>query len=162
MMEEMLHGIPVELGCEQNAWRKEKSDLVIFTGRIDQFFNYRFGVLGYRTLRFKHEVTARKMDHAVQNETTHQVPYTRVYDHHRFMAWHTGLTVITHEYSESCGIDDAPYYPMRIGANVELIASYQAEANKLKDVIFLGRLGTYSYMDMWKVVRQALDAVKAL
>jgi len=156
MFEKMLEGIDIKLGCSRYEWKDRDCDLVIFTGRIDEFYEYRFGVLPYRSLTFTHEVTSKKQDVCVYNECTKTEDYTRKYDHSFFTPDHNGLTVITKEFSKECDREDIPFYPIPWGEGMKMYAKYKELADQEEGVVFLGRLATYTYLDMWMAVKQVI------
>lgn len=156
MMEKMLEGIEVKLNCTEDMWKYEKSDFVVYTGKIDQFFNYKFGKLPYRTLEFKHHFTSEVQSEAIINQNTSDVEYTRKYDHRHFNYNHKGCTIITEEYSKECTDLDIPFYPITFGDGLKIYSKYKELADKEENVIFIGRLATYTYMDMWMTVKQAM------
>ena len=156
MMERMLDGIEVILGCDSLEWKKGDTDLTVYTGRVDGFYDYRFGKLPYRSLTFKHEVTSKKMDIFIQNECNSSVDYTRKYDHSYFTPNHKGLTVITEEYPKLCEDGDVPYYPIPWGAGQSMYFQYEELAKEEFNIIFAGRLATYKYLDMWMAIKQVM------
>lgn len=160
MMQNMLEGINVELGCSSKEWRRHKSDLTVYTGKIDEYFNYCFGRLPYRSLEFKHTVTPKKLAYAVINQNTSEVKSTRIYDHSYFSKNHLGPTVITEEYSKTCEKDDIPFYPMPFGQGQEIYKMYKMLVDKESGVVFTGRLATYKYLDMWMAIKQAMTLIK--
>jgi UDP-galactopyranose mutase len=132
---------------------------IFYTGPVDAFFKHQFGRLGYRSLTFeKHTATGDYQGNAVINYCDEEVPYTRVHEHKHFAPWeqHNG-TVYYKEYSKETTADDIPYYPKRLAADKELLMQYRAAAAQLNNVSFLGRLGTYRYMDMHHVIADALN-----
>lgn len=156
MMENMLDGVDVQLNCSNNEWKQHSADLIIYTGKIDEYFGYKFGRLPYRTLEFKHTFTSEKLEFAIINQNTSSVPYTRKYDHRFFNYNHKGPTIITEEYSKLCRDQDIPFYPIPFGKGLNIYAQYKELADKENRVIFLGRLATYTYLDMWMTVKQAM------
>lgn len=164
MFARMLEGIPVRLGVEKEAWRAEAAgaDLVIYTGKVDEYFGYRYGRLPYRSLRFEHTPTMERLPHAVINQCN-SLPWTRMYDH-RWFSGEAGNdaarppeeTVITKEYPLEHGGTNDPYYPMPFGEGMALYQQYKALAEAEPRTIFMGRLATYSYLDMWMAVAQAM------
>ena len=135
---------------------------VFYTGPLDSFFEADQGRLGYRTLDFARSVHDGDFQGcAVMNYCDAQVPFTRVTEHKHFAAWETHAgSVVTHEYSRACGPDDIPYYPIRLVDEMALLRAYQARAQALPGVTFLGRLGTYRYLDMDVAIREALDCAQ--
>lgn len=141
----------------------KEDDIVIYTGPIDEYFDFCFGKLEWRSLDFKWEVL-NEQDHqgcACMNEADEDVPYTRT---HEFKHYHperkevlaSNKTIICREYSKEYKDGDTPYYPVNNDRNQELLAKYQEKAKSLKNVFFGGRLGTYQYFDMDKSILQAL------
>lgn len=162
MMNNMLNGIFVVTNSLPEEWKKHKCDLVIYTGKIDQFYNYKYGHLPYRTLEFIHHFTSTKNNWAIINQNTLTVPYTRIYDHSFFNHSHKGPTIITKEYSKECKLEDIPFYPMPFGHGLEIYNKYKQLSEKETNVIFLGRLATYTYLDMWMAVKQAMLKCKKI
>ena len=138
-------------------------DHVFFTGPLDQFFNYKYGRLAYRTVFFERGVTdGDYQGNAVINYSNEDVPYTRVHEHKHFTPWETHeKTTYFKEYSKETGEEDIPYYPKRLAEDKTKLVQYRREAEGLKGVSFLGRLATYRYMDMHHVIGEALDFAKA-
>lgn len=156
MMERMLVEIDVNLNSKKDEWKTYNADLTIYTGKIDEFYNYKFGKLPYRSLEFKHHFTSNKLDCAIINQNNSNVPYTRKYDHSYFNFNHDGPTIVTEEYSKKCENSDIPFYPMPFGDGLSVYAKYKELADKESNIIFLGRLATYTYLDMWMTVKQAM------
>lgn len=156
MFERMLEGIEVRVNSGVNDWKEFPADLTVYTGKIDRFYNYCFGRLPYRSLEFKHTVTSKKMPYFIQNENNPYVKYTRKYDHSYFTPNHKGITVITEEYPKQCEGDDIPYYPMPFGEGIQMYSKYKELTKDENNVIFLGRLATYTYLDMWMAIKQVL------
>lgn len=153
----MLEGIPVSLGQEKDSWRQRRAgaDRVIYTGKIDEYFDYRYGRLPYRSLRFEHRRSAERLPHAVINQCN-RLPYTREYDHACFSQEHPERTVITREYPLAHDESNEPYYPMPFGEGQALYQKYKELAGQEAATLFLGRLATYSYLDMWMAVAQVM------
>ena len=161
MMENMLDGIKVNLGADLNDWKKSKSDLVIFTGKIDQYFNFIHGKLPYRSLEFHHTVTGSKQNRVVINQNNSYNKYTRVYDHRYFTYNHKGLTVITKEYPVDHNDNNIPFYPIPFGDGDKIYNNfYKPMADREDRIIFLGRLATYKYLDMWMAIKQVFLRLK--
>ena len=165
MVERMLEGIPVRLGVDFLRQREELSRLaetVVYTGPIDAYFDYRFGALAYRSLRFETEVldTGNYQGVAVMNYTDAETPYTRVIEHKHFAFGTQPRTVITREYSASWRQGDEPYYPINDAENAALYRRYAELAAAEQHTLFGGRLGEYRYYDMDQVVRSALDRAR--
>jgi len=137
-------------------------DHVFYSGALDGYFDFRLGRLGYRTLDF--ERFSDQDDYqgcAVMNYGDRDVPYTRITEHKHFSPWeeHAG-TVCYREYSRACGPDDIPYYPIRLVEEASLLADYVQLAQDTPGVTFVGRLGTYRYLDMDVTIREALDTAR--
>ena len=171
IIEKMLDGIEVKLNTDFFKNKAELSALankVLFTGMIDQYYNYKYGELEYRSLRFETEDLpniSNYQGNAVVNYTEYEVPYTRIIEHKHFEfgcqgGYETNHTVITHEYPAKWKKGDEPYYPMNDSKNNELFAKYKALADKEENVIFGGRLGMYKYFDMHNVIAEALSCAK--
>ncbi len=134
-------------------------DHVFYSGPIDGWFNYSLGRLGYRTLDFEcFDYQGDYQGCAVMNYGDEDIPYTRITEHKHFTPWekHEG-SVLYREYARDCGPQDIPYYPIRQVAEKSLLADYVALAAKEANVTFVGRLGTYRYIDMDVTIREALD-----
>ena len=160
MFSRMLDGIQVRTGEDKQAWRERRSgaDLVIYTGKIDEYFGYSLGRLPYRSLRFEHRRSRERLPHAVINQCN-RLPHTREYDHACFSLEDPGETVITREFPQAHDESNEPYYPMPFGDGQELYQRYKTLAAAEPDTVFLGRLATYSYLDMWMAVAQAMVKV---
>ncbi|MBJ6727303.1 UDP-galactopyranose mutase [Geomesophilobacter sediminis] len=135
---------------------------VIFTGPIDRFFDYRFGRLGWRTLRFEKEVcpVGDFQGTTVMNYADAAVPYTRIHEfrhYHEERDYPEDRTVIYREYSRTAAGEEEPYYPIGTAADREMLELYQDAAQKLPNVSFGGRLGNYRYLDMDKAIQAALQ-----
>ena len=132
------------------------------TGPVDAYFDYCFGELEYRTVRFETEIldTDNYQGNAVVNYTEYEVPYTRIIEHKHFEFGTQEKTVISREYPVTWKKGDEPYYPVNDEKNTALYAKYKELAEKEENVIFGGRLGLYRYMDMHHVVDAALQAVR--
>lgn len=162
MVEKMLSGIEIRLNCDYFAHQKElenSADKIIFTGPIDQFYNYQFGELEYRSLRFEHEIldVQNYQGNSVVNFTEYEIPYTRIIEHKHFTFGTQPKTVVTKEYPDFWTREKEPYYPVNDAKNNVLYKQYQKLADADTKVIFGGRLGQYQYYDMDKVIQQALE-----
>lgn len=158
MMERMLEGIEVKLNCNKDDWKEVEADLTIYTGKIDEYFNYVFGKLPYRSLDFIHKTSSTKLENNAINQNNKINSYTRIYDHSYFNYNHKSpQTIITEEYPKQCNDGDIPYYPMPFGEGIEIYNKYKELANLEKNVIFLGRLATYRYLDMWMSIKQVMN-----
>lgn len=165
IIEKMLEGIEVRLGTDFLADRDEYLSLagkIIYTGMIDEFYDYCYGELEYRSLRFETEILDQSnfQGNAVNNYTEYEVPYTRIIEHKHFDFGTQEKTVITREYPATWKKGDEPYYPMNDEKNNALYAKYKAKGDAEGKVIFGGRLGEYRYYDMHQVVARALDIVR--
>jgi len=160
MFEKMLVGVDLKLNCEQNEWKNHDSDLIIYTGKIDEYYEYCYGLLPYRSLSFKHSISNKKFEEFIYNQNTKMVNYTRTYDHRFFTPNHKGQTVITEEYPENYDGSNVPFYPIPWGDGLKIYSKYKELADKEKNTIFTGRLATYTYLDMWMAVKQAILKLK--
>ena len=164
IIEKMLAGVEVRLNTDFFNNRVELENLadkVIFTGMIDEFYDYKFGTLEYRSLRFEHEVLNEEnhQGNAVVNYTEYEVPYTRIIEHKHFEHGTQPKTIITKEYPADWNKGDEPYYPINNDKNNSLYIKYKELAEKETNVIFGGRLAEYKYYDMHNIVEQALKCV---
>ena len=159
MMDSMLNGIKVNLNVENNEWKKHDTDLTVYTGKIDEYFDFCYGKLPYRSLSFTHETSSVKMDTFIINQNVKNVEYTRMYDHSYFTPNHKGNTIITKEYPKNCEDGDVPFYPIPFSCNIELYEKYRKLTEFEKDTIFVGRLATYKYLDMWMAIRQSMNKI---
>ena len=153
-------------GVLKDHW-KELASKLVFTGKIDEFYNYQFGKLNYRTVRFEQETIdcSNYQGNAVVNYTEREVPYTRVIEHKHFEmfgaeVYETPKTVISKEYSTEWKDGMEPYYPVNDKENSELYAQYKNLADQEEDVIFGGRLAEYKYYDMAPITEKALAMFK--
>ena len=155
--------ITVELETAYNPAMAEAADHVFWSGPLDGFFDYRLGRLGYRTLdfeRFTHDGDYQGC--AVMNYGDPDVPWTRITEHKHFSPWenHQG-SICYREYSRPAGDEDIPYYPIRLVKEKSLLARYVDLARAQDKTTFVGRLGTYRYLDMDVTIREALDTAEA-
>ncbi len=167
LVENMLEGIEVQLDTDYFARKDEfdaMGDKIVFTGMIDEYFNYCYGELEYRSLRFETEKleVENYQGNAVVNYTEYEIPYTRIIEHKHFeFGCQNGncnsKTVITREYPATWKKGGEPYYPMNDEKNNALFAKYTELANQQDKVIFGGRLGMYKYFDMHQVIEEALN-----
>ena len=135
---------------------------IVFTGMIDEFFDYKLGELEYRSLRFENETLDMEnyQGNAVVNYTDAETPYTRIIEHKHFEFGNQAKTIITKEYSKTWKKGDEPYYPVNNDWNNHLYKSYKKLADEQGNVIFGGRLGHYRYYDMHQVIGAALQCVR--
>ena len=147
---------------KERGAEKDRIPTVVFTGLIDEYYDFCYGPLEYRTLRFEEELLDEEnyQGNAVVNYTEREVPYTRIIEHKHFAFGKQEKTVITREYPCEWKPGDAPYYPVNNEKNDALYAKYLELAKKDK-VRFGGRLGRYKYYDMDKTIRAALDDARA-
>tara|TARA_R110001592_G_C13192961_1_gene753478 strand:- start:31701 stop:32849 length:1149 start_codon:yes stop_codon:yes gene_type:complete len=154
--------IELQLGAFFRRDQSATFDHVFYSGPIDGYFDFYLGRLGYRTLDFK-EIRGEGdfQGCAVMNYGDETVPYTRIAEHKYFSPWEEhSKTICFAEYSRECGEGDIPYYPIRLMEEQELLKRYVELANLEKNVSFVGRLGTYRYLDMDVTVAEALSAAE--
>lgn len=164
IIEKMLDGIETRL---ETDFFKNRNDLstnaekVVFTGMIDEFYNYKFGALEYRSLRFENELLNIEsyQGNAVVNYTDRETPYTRIIEHKHFEFGKQEKTIITKEYPTEWKQGREPYYPVNNEKNNNLFKKYKELAKKEKKIIFGGRLADYKYYDMHHVIYHALQVI---
>lgn len=161
----MIDGIEVKLNTDYLKNKDEWNSIVekvVYTGPIDAYFNYKLGVLQYRSIAFENEILDIEnfQGNAVVNYTDKETSYTRIIEHKHFEFGNQPKTIISREYSKEWSIGDEPYYPINDDKNNELYNKYSELAETEKNVIFGGRLGEYKYYDMDKVIEVTLDKVK--
>jgi len=166
MFEKMLDGIEVRLNqnyFEQKDYYDSIADKVVYTGCIDEFFDYKYGELGYRSLRFETDVMQMKnyQGVAVINQCDHTKKYTRTVEHKHFERLTTDHTVITREYPIEYKRGMTPYYPINNKDNAEMYDKYRKESKSLTKFIFGGRLAEYKYMDMHIVIESAMNKYRS-
>lgn len=139
----------------------DRFDQIVYTGMIDQYYQYCYGALEYRSLSFETEVLdcSNYQGNAVVNYTDKQTPYTRIIEHKHFEFGTQPKTVITKEFPQDWQLGDEPYYPVNDEKNNAVFKKYQQKALAEKQVIFGGRLGMYRYYDMHQVIAEALKVV---
>lgn len=162
----MLENAEVKLNTDYFDFIKENPNIAVktvYTGAIDEFFEYKLGALEYRSVRFENEILDidNYQGNAVVNYTAADVPFTRIIEHKHFEFGEQPKTVISREYSMEWKPGIEPYYPINNEKNNTLYEQYKKLAEEHKDVIFGGRLGLYSYLDMDKVIALALETVEA-
>ena len=165
IVEKMLEGIEVKLNTnffDNREYFENIAEKIVFTGMIDEFYNYKFGKLEYRSLRFETETLDEEnyQGNAVVNYTEREIPYTRIIEHKHFEFGKQEKTVITKEYPNEWKEGDEPYYPVNDEKNNKLYEKYKEVAEKEENVIFGGRLGEYKYYDMDKVIEKVLGDLK--
>ena len=163
--EKMTAGAEIQLGVdyfENKAEWDNKATKVLYTGPIDAYYDYEYGELNYRTLKFDHE----NLDipdfqgNAVINYTHEDVPYTRILEHKHFEFEDTNNTIITREYPDSWDKSKVPYYPMNNDTNNAIYTQYKERAEQEKSVLFGGRLAEYKYYDMHQVIASAISSAE--
>lgn len=162
IIEKLLADSDVQLDTIYKKFMKENPDIAektIYTGMIDEFFDYKLGALQYRSVRFETEILDMEnyQGNAVVNYTQREIPFTRIIEHKHFEYGKQKKTVISREYSSEWKKGDEPYYPVNDEKNSSLYEEYKKLAKEKKDIIFGGRLGMYKYFDMDKVIRASLD-----
>ena len=166
IIQKMLEGIEVKLNAdffENREYFEDIADKIVFTGMIDKYYNYKYGELEYRSLKFETEILNEDnfQGNAVVNYTEFEVPYTRIIEHKHFeFDVESPKTVITKEYPDNWTSEKEPYYPVNDDKNNEIYKKYEELAKRDSKVIFGGRLGRYKYYDMDKVIEAVLNLVK--
>jgi UDP-galactopyranose mutase len=156
--------ISLRLNSQVAPGRGDARDHVIWSGSLDAWFGYTHGRLGYRTLDFERLVDSGDFQgNAVINYCDFDVPYTRVTEHKYFSPWETHEnTVVYREFSRACEPDDTPYYPIRLVNDRRRLSEYLALVRQETGVTFVGRLGTYRYLDMDVTIKEALETADAI
>ena len=167
LIEGLLDGIEVKTGVDffdNRTYWENIAEKIVFTGKIDEFYDYRFGKLEYRTVRFEEEIhdCCNYQGNAVVNYTDKEVPYTRIIEHKHFEMFGSEIdncprTVISKEYSTEWKDGMEPYYPVNDKKNSDLYALYKELADKTENVIFGGRLAEYKYYDMAPIIEKVLQ-----
>ena len=160
MMENMLDGIKVHTGCDPDDWRDYNCDLLIFTGKIDDYYYRTYGRLPYRSLTFENQISDYGMPYFVENQNN-KSKYIRIYDHSHIDGTSSGKTIITKESAVPHSDYNIQFYPMQFVESQKLYDRYNL-IPKSKSTIFLGRLATYKYLDMWMAVKQAMKAIEKI
>lgn len=167
LIDGLLEGVEVltdvDFFAEREKW-EQMADKIVFTGKIDEYYGYRYGKLEYRTVRFEQETIEMPnyQGNAVVNYTEREVPYTRVIEHKHFESFGADVyanpkTVVSREYSIEWEDGMEPYYPVNDEKNSALYAKYKALADEEPNVIFGGRLAEYKYYDMAPIINQVLN-----
>ena len=162
LTDKLFYGCDVMLNTDYNSDRERfdaMADKVLYTGTLDSLFDFCYGKLEYRSLKFETE-TLNEDNHqgvAVVNYTEREIPYTRVIEHKHFENTESDKTVITREYPADWKEGMEPYYPINDEKNTELFAKYKELADKKENMLFGGRLAEYKYYDMDKVIASALN-----
>lgn len=167
LIEGLLEGIEVRTGVDYFADKEywdSMAEKIVYTGKVDEFFGYRYGKLNYRTVRFEQEVidTPNYQGNAVVNYTDAETPFTRIIEHKHFEMFGGAVydcprTVISREYSMEWQDGMEPYYPVNNAENNALYSQYKQLADKEERVIFGGRLAEYKYYDMAPIIEQVLN-----
>jgi len=165
LTEGLLKGVEVRLNSDYFSDRSKWDQIaenIVFTGHIDQYYDYRFGQLEYRSLRFEHELldTENFQGNAVVNYTEREIPYTRIIEHKHFEFGTQEKTVVTREFPDEWTRGKEAYYPVNDIRNNAIFEKYRALSKQENRVIFGGRLATYQYYDMHQIVASALKAAK--
>lgn len=165
LIEGLLDGIEVRLEVDFFAQREEFTqiaDKIVFTGKIDEFYNNQFGSLEYRSLKFETKTLDQPnfQGNAVINYTESKIPYTRIIEHKHFEFGTQKKTVITYEYPDEWSLGKESYYPVNDDKNNAIYNQYKSLSEKDKNVIFGGRLAEYKYYDMHQIIGSALKKSK--
>jgi UDP-galactopyranose mutase len=163
LIDSLLKGIQVKIECnffDNKLYFESIAKKIVFTGKIDEFFDYCFGKLEYRTVYFETETLNIKnyQGNAVVNYTDSAVPYTRIIEHKHFEFGKQGKTVISHEYPAEWNEGAEPFYPINDDKNADLYRKYEKLVQGEKNIIFGGRLAEYKYYDMDTVIERSLEA----
>lgn len=167
LVDGLLEGIEtiteVDFFKNKSDW-EEQAEKIVFTGRIDEFYEYQYGKLNYRSLKFEHQVLEMEnyQGNAVVNYTEAEVPYTRILEHKHFEFGTQPKTVITKEYPQEWDESKEPYYPVNDEKNMAIFKKYKEKADTETQYIFGGRLAEYRYYDMHQVIGSALATVKRI
>nr|WP_232219088.1 UDP-galactopyranose mutase [Helicobacter macacae] len=165
IFEKLLAHCEVELNTDflsDKEYFHKIAKKIIFTGAIDSYFDYAFGALEYRSLRFEERILECEnyQGVAVMNFTDLEIPYTRIIEHKHFEFVDSPSTILSIEFPLSWDISKEPFYPINDEKNAALYAKYKALSQKQSNIIFGGRLGAYQYFDMDKIISEALSLAK--
>lgn len=165
IIDKMLSGVEVLLNTDyfdNRDYYHRMADKIVYTGRIDQFYNYQFGPLEYRSLRFDHQVlnTEDYQGNAVINFTEKEVPFTRIIEHKHFEYKKVDKTVITKEYPRVWNENEEAYYPINDKKNQETYDYYKEKSLLENHIVFGGRLAEFKYYDMDQVIKSAILTFK--
>ena len=160
MFKNMLDGIKVNVGVSKDEYRKLKCDKMVYTGKPDEFFNESYGKLPYRSLKFEHYKADKDADFSfskgsVINECNTK-PYNRTIDNGAFLNENLPQTIMTRDYPVEHDETNDPIYPKSFGEGQEIYKKYKQAIQADHNVIFLGRLATYKYLDMWMAIKQVM------
>ncbi|MDE5758921.1 MAG: UDP-galactopyranose mutase, partial [Allobaculum sp.] len=167
LIDGLLHGIEVKLNTdffENREYWENLANKIVFTGKIDEFYDYRFGKLEYRTVRFETEkiYTPNWQGNAVINYTSSEIPYTRIIEHKHFESfgmevYNNPWTVISKEFSSEWQDGMEPFYPVNDKRNQDIYEKYRSLAEQEKNIIFGGRLAEYKYYDMAPIIEKVFS-----
>lgn len=165
IIEKLLDGIECRTNTDYFEDRENLNKLakrIVFTGRIDEFFDYEYGMLEYRSLRFETEVLDKEnhQGNAVVNYNDKEYPYTRIIEHKHFEFGKQKKTVVTKEFSQTWTKDNEAFYPINDKENQGKYNLYKQKAEQTHHVIFGGRLAEYRYYDMHQIIASSLKAIK--
>lgn len=170
MLTNMLDGIKTHLNVEKDLYKtlvsNQQFDLLIYTGKPDAFFDYCYGPLEYRSLRFEHTIEKKNplfswTSGSVINECN-TLPFNRTVDNSIFLNENTEYSVYTKDYPEDHNETNDPIYPKNFGYNIEQYSKYNKLIHQQNKIIFLGRLATYKYLDMWMAIKQVFQKLGVL
>ncbi len=164
LTDKLFEGCDIMLNTDYNADREHynaMADKILYTGTLDSLYDYCYGNLEYRSLKFENEIldTENYQGVAVVNYTEREIPYTRIIEHKHFEDAKSDKTVITKEYPTDWQEGMEPYYPVNDDKNATLFSKYKQKADSEPNMIFGGRLAEYKYYDMDKVIESALELV---
>jgi UDP-galactopyranose mutase len=171
IFQNMLESSKIDVELETDFFERRDSfsseQLVIYSGPIDRFFNYKIGELSWRTLDFEFEKIKKNFyqQNSVINYADVEIPYTRIHEFKHFYPGRTqssNTTIIAREFSRRAGFDDEPYYPVGTGKDKQILTAYKKMSAKLDNVYFGGRLGSYQYLDMHMAINQAMVTFKEI
>jgi UDP-galactopyranose mutase len=163
MFHEILAGIPVHTSVPKDTWRelKGKCDLLVYTGKVDDYFDLAHGRLRYRSLRIEHEI-AKPTPYIQLNECNYRNEWCRAIDHHHWYGTKTDKTVITREYPvEHVDGENFPYYPIVFGTALEQAKLYEDMMKGEPNTLFVGRTATYRYLTIDQTILQVVNAMKS-
>ena len=152
--------ISIKLNSKYNSSWNNDFDYIFYSGPLDAYYNFSNGRLGYRSIYFEKNIFHADdyQGNAVLNYCSSSVPYTRIHEHKHFTPWEKHEhSIYLKEYSKETGLDDTPYYPKRLESDIVKLETYKHIAEKESKISFIGRLGTYRYLDMHHVIAESLD-----
>jgi UDP-galactopyranose mutase len=160
MFNNMLDGIKINVGVGKNEYKKFKCDKMIYTGKPDEFYDFCFGELPYRSLRFEHRKVKKDENFswekgAVINECNEML-FNRTMDNGVYLNNNLSHTILTRDYPEEHNKKNDPIYPKDFGEGMIIYSKYKKIIQSEKDVLFLGRLASYKYLDMWMAIKQVM------